>query len=101
MTPDEQREELNDLLDRLSQSHESAPIEKPWWESKSIWGVLLMALSQTLAAVGYDLPIDVAHWAESLASLGTVLGLVMAWTGRVKADRPISLKKILPGLKLP
>lgn len=103
MTPDEQRDELSTILDRLNQAHESVANqdEKPWWESKAIWGVLLMALSQTIRAFGYDLPFDVAHWAESLASLGTVAGLVLAWMGRVKANRPISMKRVLPGLKIP
>lgn len=102
MTPNEQHDELNRILDRLNQAHEAMTTEdKPWWESKAIWGIVLMGIAQLVNAIGYDLPIDIAHWAESLASLGTLCGMALAWWGRIQATQPINKRRVLPGLTIP
>lgn len=59
---------------------------KPWWQSKTIWGLAIMAVS--IAAPKYQ-PI-----AEALPSIvdevGALTGLLIGLYGRIKAKGPVT-----------
>lgn len=64
------------------------PNAKPWWQSKTIWGLVIVAVS-TLAPKYQPI-------AEALPAVvdqvGTLAGLVLAAYGRVKADKSLTPK---------
>lgn len=62
---------------------------KPWWRSRTLIGVLVAAIASTAAVIAPQLEIDRAALAEHLAFAGQMIGLGLAWWGRLQADRPI------------
>ncbi len=71
---------------------------KPWWQSRGMWGAFMVLVAQV--ARGFGLEIDSAALTDAVLSGITLLGLGLAWWGRVKATRPISLRDVAPGLHL-
>jgi hypothetical protein len=74
------------------------PSGKPWWQSRSIWGVLIVIGAQGLALAGIE--VDQTAALEAAMGLVTILGALLAWVGRVRATRPISMRRVLPGVTL-
>lgn len=72
--------------------------KKPWWHSRAIWGSLMVVVAQI--ARMFDVAIDVEAWTNTALDLVTMVGAVMAWYGRVRADAPIDMKRIAPGIEL-
>lgn len=71
---------------------------KPWWQSKTVWGVIAMALAFVAKIV---FKVDVPDGSEeSLTDLGiqaatsvvALLGAVLALFGRAKADTTLTVK---------
>jgi hypothetical protein len=60
---------------------------KPWWASRAIWG----GLAAMVAGIGMMLGIDInaAELTDALASLGAVVGGLLAVGGRVAATKRI------------
>lgn len=73
-------------------------VEKPWWQSRAIWGSLIVLVAQM--ARMFDVAIDVEAWTNIAVELATILGAMMAWYGRVRAQAPIDMKRIAPGIEL-
>lgn len=71
---------------------------KPWWHSRGMWGALMVLAAQGARMVGLE--IDSAALTDAILSGLTLLGAVLAWWGRVKASRPISLRAVAPGLSV-
>ncbi|WP_299870603.1 hypothetical protein [uncultured Hoeflea sp.] len=61
-------------------------IEKPWWQSKTLWGAAVTLFSAVLGLTGLELADgDRASLTELLTSLGAALGGLMALYGRITA----------------
>jgi hypothetical protein len=91
----EPREEWD--LAAVAQAEQIEP--KPWYLSRSLIGVLVVAAAQLARLAGWD--VDTQALTDALVDLITLIGLVLAYVGRVKATRPISRKQVLPGVRLP
>jgi hypothetical protein len=72
---------------------------KPWWQSRAIWGSLIAAAAGLAGLAGYT--VDVPAVTEAIVGAATLVGAALAWYGRLRAERPISPRKVLPGLELP
>jgi hypothetical protein len=72
--------------------------EKPWWQSRTIWGALMVLVAQ--GALMFDISMDASAMTESALSLATLAGAVLAWWGRLQAERPVSRTRVLPGVDL-
>lgn len=65
-------------------------IEKPWWQSKTLWGAAVTLLSAVLGLAGLELTEgDRASLTELLTSLGAAMGGLMALYGRITAKARI------------
>jgi hypothetical protein len=71
---------------------------KPWWQSRGMWGALMVLVAQGAQMAGLE--IDSAALTDAVLSGITLLGAVLAWWGRVKATRPISRRDVAPGLSV-
>lgn len=61
-------------------------IEKPWWQSKTLWGAAVTLLSAVLGLAGLELADgDRTSLTELLTSLGAAMGGLMALYGRITA----------------
>lgn len=63
---------------------------KPWWYSRTIWG----GIAAVIAGIGQEVGIpmsseEVSALGESLFSVMTVIGGILAIYGRVRAERTI------------
>ena len=83
-------DELTDLPD--------AP-DKPWWQSRAIIGALVVIVAQIARASGLE--IDSQAMTDAIVSGITIIGAALAWWGRVRASRPISRRRIAPGVAVP
>ena len=70
-----------------------------WYKSKGVWGTLIAGacLVLQLTGVGNVTPEEQGKLADGLTNLaiigGEVVGVVLAFVGRVKAKGPITLRK--------
>lgn len=65
-------------------------VSKKWYESKTIWGVVVIALSQIGRLYGYDVDEQAQKdLVEVLSGLGTSIGGVIVLLGRLKAEKKI------------
>jgi hypothetical protein len=70
---------------------------KAWWESKTIWGIIIAVAPVIASIFGIDLKElvtdnvnDTVNTANSLWNEAiTIVGVVVAWWGRVKARTKI------------
>lgn len=69
---------------------------KPWWQSRTIWGALIVLIAQLARLVEID--VDVEGMTDAALSFATLIGAVLAWWGRVQATQPVSRSRVLPGL---
>jgi hypothetical protein len=58
--------------------------KKPFWQSKSFWGIIIMAL-------GMYAPKYATALQGSLDDVITLIGLVLSIVGRWKATRPLTI----------
>ncbi|QLP98525.1 MAG: hypothetical protein HZY79_15645 [Rhodoblastus sp.] len=68
------------------------PTAKPWWQSVTVWGVVIAALSGLLGRYGVDLaPEDEKALAAAIVAvlmpLGLLWGVIQAIWGRARARR--------------
>lgn len=71
---------------------------KPWWQSRTIWGAVIVLVAQV--ALMFGVAIDVPAMTESALSLATLVGAVLAWWGRLQAQQPVSRTRVIPGVEL-
>ncbi|MBF0139809.1 MAG: hypothetical protein HQL74_05965 [Magnetococcales bacterium] len=63
--------------------------EKHWYQSRTIWGAVILILSRFAPSLGLEVdPGSLTDLANSAADLA---GVSMVLYGRVKAERPIRL----------
>ena len=72
--------------------------EKPWWQSRTIIGALVVVLAQALRISGYE--VDSAALTQLILDSMSLLGAALAMWGRVKANAPIS-KRVVGAVKSP
>lgn len=72
--------------------------EKPWWQSRAIIGSLITVLASLLGIIGYTLNVPLAT--ELALSIGTLVGGALSWYGRIKAEKLIDKRAVLPGLSI-
>lgn len=89
MTPDELRPALSETIQQTD--------EKPWWQSRTIWGSIIVVVAQLGRLVEID--VDVEGLTDAVLSIATLLGAVMAWWGRMQAAQPVSRAQVLPGVR--
>lgn len=64
--------------------------EKPWWQSKTLWGAAVTLLSAVLGLAGLELAEgDRTSLTELLTSFGAAMGGLMALYGRITAKARI------------
>lgn len=71
---------------------------KPWYRSRTLIGLAVILASQ--AAKGAGLEIESEALTDAIVTGLDLLGAALVWWGRVAATRPISRRKILPGVVL-
>lgn len=100
MTPDEIREMVgriqSDVATSAAQELEAAA--KPWWQSRTIWGAVVVLAAQLLRLA--EIEVDVDGMTDAALSLATLFGAVMAWWGRLQAQQPVSRTKVIPGVEI-
>lgn len=69
------------IIDSINQ-----PPAKRWWQSKTIWGLGITAVS--ILAPKYQPIAQVLP--EAVDQIATTVGLLLGLYGRIKADKPIS-----------
>lgn len=62
---------------------------KPWYRSKTIVGLIVAALAKLAEQVAPGWSVDTAALTDLVLELIQYGGLVLAWYGRVVAERPI------------
>lgn len=72
---------------------------KPWWQSRTMIGLAVSAVSMIASAAGYS--IDAGLLTEVITQALALVGLVVAWWGRVQAKQPIDAAQIAPGVRMP
>jgi len=80
---------MNDEIDLAN-----AP--KPWWASKTIIGAIVVIAAQGARLAGWE--VDTSALTNEVLTAVSLLGGALAWWGRVKAERPISRRRIAPGV---
>ena len=72
------------------------PTPKPWWQSRTIIGSLIVVVSAIVALFGFQLDAEIAtdYVMEAIALVGGLIALY----GRIAANRPISTRRVAPGI---
>lgn len=66
---------------------------KNWYQSKTIWGAVVVILSAVLRAAGYEFgETDAAQLLDAVSTIATAVGGLLALYGRLTARLPISQK---------
>lgn len=99
MTPDELRDAIPHLgPDAIVQMAANAALgSKPWWQSRTIWGALIVLIAQLARLVEID--VDVESLTDAALSVATLIGALLAWWGRLQAAQPVSRVQMLPGIR--
>ncbi|WP_201353807.1 hypothetical protein [Hydrogenimonas urashimensis] len=64
--------------------------EKPWYQSKGVWGGIVSILAIVLGVFGYTVsPEDQQAIVVALTSVGATVGSVVAIYGRIKATKRV------------
>lgn len=64
--------------------------EKLWWQSRTIWGVIVSALAKLAALAHYEISDENQAGLVEVVMLGvSFVGDALAWYARVKATRVI------------
>jgi len=69
---------------------------KPWWQSRAIIGAVVVVVAQGVRLAGWE--VDSQATTDAITSGLTVIGAALAWWGRVKATKPISRRRVAPGI---
>lgn len=72
---------------------------KPWWQSRRQWGLAIWALGWLLGRFGVD--VDTAAFAALVPQIIEIIGAVIGIWGAIKAERPIDLGRVAPGVTIP
>jgi hypothetical protein len=72
---------------------------KPWWESRRQWGLLIWCVGWLLGRVGVD--VDTATLTAFVPQLIEIIGVVIGVWGAIRAERPIDVARVLPGVSIP
>lgn len=75
------------------------PLAKPWWQSRTILGLIISGLSMIANAAG--LSIDAGLLTEIVTQGAAFVGLMVAWYGRINAEVPVDAAQVAPGMRLP
>ena len=70
--------------------------EKPWWESKAIIGSIITVVGSLAGIAGYTL--NEPLLTELAFSVATLVGGLLSWYGRIKAEKIISRTQVLPNV---
>ena len=66
---------------------------KNWYQSKTVWGALVVILSALLRAAGYEFgEAEAAQLTDAASTIATAIGGLLAIYGRLTAKLPISQK---------
>lgn len=66
---------------------------KNWYQSKTIWGALIVILATLLRAAGYEFgEVEQAELVDAVSTVATAAGGIVALWGRLAAKLPISQK---------
>lgn len=66
--------------------------KKPWYQSKTVWGLGVMMVSAGLQTFGIDVDLSSAEdGIQSVGELFTLLGAALTAIGIRTADRPLGL----------
>jgi hypothetical protein len=73
-------------------------IEKAWWQSRTIIGSLITVAASVAGIAGYTLDVPLAT--ELALSVVTLVGGVLSWYGRLKAEKIIDKRQVVPGVRI-
>lgn len=65
---------------------------KPWWQSKTIWGVVVALVAQVLKSSGVDISAESPQLIDGILNVISLIGTVLAIYGRVRASKLIKPK---------
>ena len=65
--------------------------EKPFWKSKTVWGVGLTVVGGVLSQVGVSVPWTEAETDTIAGNIVTVVGAILAIVGRFKAGAKLTV----------
>lgn len=66
---------------------------KNWYQSKTVWGALVVILSALMRAAGYEFgEAEAAQLMDAASTIATAVGGLLALYGRLTAKLPISQK---------
>ncbi|MEW5725338.1 MAG: hypothetical protein AB1896_19650 [Thermodesulfobacteriota bacterium] len=65
--------------------------EKPFWQSKTVWGVALTVVGGLLAQFGVNIPWSEAQIPAVAGDMVGLIGAVLAVYGRFRAEKAIRL----------
>jgi hypothetical protein len=65
---------------------------KPWWQSKTIWGVLVAFIAQLLKGRGVDISAEAPQLIDGILNAVSLVGTILAIYGRVRASKLIAPK---------
>jgi hypothetical protein len=60
---------------------------KPWYMSKTLWGIIIAFIAAVAGAVGIQPVEQLPDWATGIISM---IGLIVAYFGRVNATKKIA-----------
>lgn len=66
--------------------------EKPFWLSKTVWGVVLTLIGGVLAQTGVGAPFSETDVPMIAGDVVGLIGAGLALYGRLKADKKVSLR---------
>lgn len=70
----------------------SALLGKPWWQSRTLIGAGVVVAAQAARLIAPEVEIDVGATTDAALSLLSLLGGVLAWWGRVRAEAPVRFR---------
>lgn len=66
--------------------------EKSWYESRAIWGAIVVMGAQVASIAGYE--VDASAVTDIVLSAVSIVGAGLAWWGRVAATKPIRRRAV-------
>lgn len=75
------------------------PAPKPWWQSRTIWGLIATIVAGLAGRYGFE--VDSEGLTNVLLQIIEVVGLALALFGTVRRTKSIDSTLVAPGLRLP
>jgi hypothetical protein len=72
---------------------------KPWWQSRRQWGLLIWLVGWLLGRAGVE--VDTAAITAFVPQMIEIIGAIVGVWGAIRAERPIDMARVLPGVSLP